>query len=70
VCVFAGCDETGSAGELVAHEASLHGVKRARMAVPHEDHFDLLLPSGHLLHMGEHGVERREFDGGVPLKDG
>ena len=65
-CVFAGCDASGSAGELAAHEASLHGLaKRARKAVPHEDHLDLLLPSGHLLHMGEHGVERRAFDGGV-----
>ncbi len=74
-CVFTQCDGVfGSASELQGHEAVDHGIeaaaasgnKRLKVGVKHEDHLDLLLPSGQLLHMGEHGVEQRAFEGGVP----
>ncbi len=64
-CPFDGCAESfASSLLLVEHFAVAHGLdtksaKRPRVVVRHDDHFDLLLPSGALLHMGENGVTQR-----------
>ncbi len=67
-CPFAGCRADDLTFEtallLVTHLASAHGLetapsKRPRTGVRHDDHYDLLLPSGALLHVGEHGLEER-----------
>jgi hypothetical protein len=61
-CLFEGCTQTFSSSLLlVEHFATVHDLdmkstKRARTVVRHNDHFDLLLPSGSLLHMGENGM--------------
>ena len=69
-CEFSGCSEVyGSADGLAMHLTAAHGLdmaaasfKKAKMGVVHEDHYDLLLPSGVLLHMGEQGVEQRRLE--------
>jgi hypothetical protein len=65
-CVFSGCDLVfDTADSLGSHQENEHGLdtssaqKRAKIGVVHDDHYDLMLPSGMLLHMGEHGVEER-----------
>jgi hypothetical protein len=57
----------GSALLLVEHLVTTHGLetkssKRPRTGVRHDDHYDLLLPSGALLHVGESGIEERALE--------
>ena len=69
-CEFSDCSEVfGSADGLAQHLTAAHGLdmavagsKKAKVGVVHEDHYDLLLPSGVLLHMGEQGVEQRRLE--------
>ncbi len=65
-CVFSECDLVfDTADSLGSHQEKEHGLdtssaqKRAKVGVVHDDHYDLMLQSGMLLHMGEHGVEER-----------
>ena len=67
-CLFKDCDEQfPTKSQLREHEKEGHGLdrqasKRAKVGVRHGDHYDLLLPSGALLHMGEQGLEQRRLE--------
>jgi hypothetical protein len=64
-CPFVECSNIatfGTAFALVEHLSSSHSLetkpgKRPRTGVRHDDHYDFLLPSGALLHVGEAGLE-------------
>jgi uncharacterized C2H2 Zn-finger protein len=69
-CEFASCSaEFSDDEERMQHEVEAHGFNRNRkrakvksgmlMGVAHDDHFDLLLPTGVVLHLADNGLEAR-----------
>ena len=63
-CAFRDCSASFEKQEdLGEHEEREHGLqKKPKLGVRHDDHYDCLLPSGQLLHLGEDGLEMRYLD--------